>query len=88
LWLTNARLLLYLMTGCRTHKPRLLATWGMNDPFFLPAEAEVFKRGIPDAVVRFFDTGHLALETHSTDIAVAIRDFLGSLITSGDLPYE
>ena len=60
----------------RTHKPRLLAAWGKNDPFFLPAGAEAFKRDIPDAVVRFFDTGHFALETHATEIAAAIRDFL------------
>lgn len=60
----------------RTHKPRLLAVWGKNDPFFLPPGAEAFKRDIPDAVVRFFDTGHFALETHASEIAAAIRDFL------------
>ena len=49
----------------RTHKPPLLAAWGRNDPFFLPAGAEAFKRDIPGAVVRFFDTGHFALETHA-----------------------
>jgi len=61
----------------RTHKPRLLAVWGRNDPFFLPAGAEAFKRDIPNALVRFFDTGHFALETHAAEIAQAIRDFLG-----------
>jgi pimeloyl-ACP methyl ester carboxylesterase len=60
----------------RTHKPRFLAAWGKNDPFFLPAGAEAFKRDIPEAVVRFFDTGHFALETHVSEIATAIRDFL------------
>ena len=60
----------------RTHKPALLAAWGKNDPFFLPAGAEAFKRDIPDAVVCFFDAGHFALETHAADIAAAIRDFL------------
>ncbi len=60
----------------RTHKPPFLAVWGKNDPFFLPAGAEAFKRDIPGAVVRFFDTGHFALETHAADIAAAIRDFL------------
>ena len=60
----------------RTHKPPLLAVWGKNDPFFLPAGAEAFKRDIPAAVVRFFDTGHFALETHAADVAAAIRDFL------------
>jgi pimeloyl-ACP methyl ester carboxylesterase len=60
----------------RKHKPPFLAAWGKNDPFFLPAGAEAFKRDIPDADVRFFDTGHFALETHCDEIAVAIRDFL------------
>lgn len=60
----------------RTHRPPFLAVWGKNDPFFLPPGAEAFKRDIPDAVVRFFDTGHFALETHAAEIAAAIRDFL------------
>jgi len=60
----------------RAHKPLFLAVWGRNDPFFLPAGAEAFKRDIPDAVVRFFDTGHFALETHAAEIAAAIREFL------------
>jgi pimeloyl-ACP methyl ester carboxylesterase len=45
---------------------------------FLPAGAEAFKRDMPDAVVRFFDTGHFALETHAGEIAAAIHDFLTS----------
>jgi pimeloyl-ACP methyl ester carboxylesterase len=60
----------------RTHKPPLLAVWGKNDPFFLPPGAEAFKRDIPRAVVRFFDTGHFALETHAGEIAESIRNFL------------
>ena len=48
----------------RAHKPRFLAVWGRNDPFFLPPGAEAFKRDIPDAEIRFYDTGHFALETH------------------------
>jgi pimeloyl-ACP methyl ester carboxylesterase len=63
----------------RKYKPPFLAAWGKNDPFFLPPGAEAFKRDIPDADVRFFDTGHFALETHCDEIAKAIRQFLGSL---------
>ncbi|MET4291870.1 pimeloyl-ACP methyl ester carboxylesterase [Bradyrhizobium sp. LB1.3] len=61
----------------RTHKPPFLAVWGKNDPFFLAAGAEAFKRDIPGATVRFFDTGHFALETHCAEIAQAINEFLG-----------
>jgi pimeloyl-ACP methyl ester carboxylesterase len=57
-------------------KPPLLAVWGKNDPFFVPPGAEAFQRDNPRAVVRFFDTGHFALETHAGDIAESIRDFL------------
>jgi len=60
----------------RAHKPPLLAIWGKNDPFFLPPGAEAFKRDIPNATVRFLDTGHFALETHAVEIAAAIRQFL------------
>src|SRR5213594_902504 len=60
----------------RTHQPRLLAVWGRNDPFFLPGGAEAFRRDIPDAIIRFIDTGHFALETHAKEIAAVIRDFL------------
>ena len=60
----------------KTHKPPLLAVWGKNDPFFLPAGAEAFKRDIPSAVVRFLDTGHFAVETHAAEIAAEIRKFM------------
>jgi pimeloyl-ACP methyl ester carboxylesterase len=60
----------------RKYQPPLLAVWGKNDPFFLPAGAEAFKRDIPKARVHFYDTGHFALETHAAEIAAMIRDFL------------
>jgi pimeloyl-ACP methyl ester carboxylesterase len=60
----------------RTRQPPLLAIWGRNDPFFLPAGAEAFKRDIPGADVRLLDTGHFAVETHANEIATAIREFL------------
>ncbi|WP_454620918.1 alpha/beta fold hydrolase [Bradyrhizobium cenepequi] len=63
----------------RKHKPPFLAAWGKNDPFFLPPGAEAFKRDIPGAEVRFFDTGHFALETHCEEIAAVIREFLSRL---------
>jgi pimeloyl-ACP methyl ester carboxylesterase len=60
----------------RKQRPRFLAVWGENDPFFLPAGAKAFQRDIPDAEVHFFNTGHFALETHAEPIATAIRAFL------------
>jgi pimeloyl-ACP methyl ester carboxylesterase len=60
----------------REHKPPMLAVWGKNDPFFLPAGAEAFKRDNPQAEVHFYPTGHFALETHYEEIAPTIRNFL------------
>jgi len=60
----------------RSSQPPFLAVWGKNDPFFLPAGAEAFKRDIPEADIRFFDTGHFALETHAFEIGEAIKAFL------------
>ena len=63
----------------RAHKPPLLAVWGRNDPFFVPAGAEAFKRDLPDAEIRFYDAGHFALETHAREIAEAIEIFLAKV---------
>jgi pimeloyl-ACP methyl ester carboxylesterase len=60
----------------RASKPPLLAIWGKNDPFFIPAGADAFRRDLPDAQVQFLDTGHFAIETHLVEIATAIREFL------------
>jgi pimeloyl-ACP methyl ester carboxylesterase len=60
----------------RKYRPPFLAAWGKNDPFFLPPGAEAFRRDMPDAEIRFFDTGHFALETHCAEIADTIIPFL------------
>lgn len=73
---SNVALYPAFQTYFRTHKPRFLAVWGKNDPFFLPPGAEAFRRDVPDALVKFFNTGHFALETHAAEIAAEIRDFL------------
>jgi pimeloyl-ACP methyl ester carboxylesterase len=61
----------------RDRQPPLLAVWGANDPFFLPAGVEAFSRDLPKAEVRFVDAGHFALETHGREIADLMGDFLG-----------
>lgn len=63
----------------RTSQPPLLAVWGRNDPFFLPVGADAFRRDVPSAQVRFFDSGHFALETHAKEIGDVIVDFLSNL---------
>jgi pimeloyl-ACP methyl ester carboxylesterase len=65
----------------RTKTPPLLTVWGKNDPFFLPPGAEAFKRDNPTAEVHFYDTGHFALETHASEIARIIGEFLNRKLT-------
>jgi len=60
----------------RKSKPPLLAIWGRNDPFFIAAGAEAFRKDVPNATVEFLDTGHFALETHAVEIATAMKAFL------------
>jgi pimeloyl-ACP methyl ester carboxylesterase len=54
----------------------LLAVWGKNDPFFLPAGAEAFERDNPDAEIHLLDAGHFALESQGSEIAAIIHNFL------------
>ena len=60
----------------RKHQPAMLAVWGKNDPFFLPAGAEAFRRDLPGAEIRFIDGGHFVLESHLDDVTLIIRAFL------------
>jgi len=60
----------------RQHQPPLLAVWGQNDPFFLPAGAQAWTRDLPKAEIHFYDTGHFALETHASTMAPVILEFL------------
>jgi pimeloyl-ACP methyl ester carboxylesterase len=60
----------------RKEKPPVLCAWGKNDPFFIPAGAEAYKRDNPNAKVVFYDTGHFALETHAAEIGAEILSFL------------
>lgn len=60
----------------REYQPPTLVIWGRNDPFFVPAGAEAFKRDNPNAQVRLLDTGHFAIETHGAEIAAHMLDLL------------
>lgn len=63
----------------KDHQPPFLAVWGDKDPFFLPAGAEAFKKDLPGATVKFYDTGHFALETHGDEIGGEVLQFLAML---------
>ena len=59
----------------RTYKPKLLAAWGKNDPSFIPAGAEAFRKDLPDAEIHLVNSGHFALESCCDEIAGLIRKF-------------
>jgi pimeloyl-ACP methyl ester carboxylesterase len=63
----------------REYQPPLLAVWGDQDPYFSPPGAEGFKKDDPNASVKFYHTGHFALETHCDEIGRDIIEFLGKL---------
>jgi len=63
----------------KKYQPPFLAVWGNKDPFFLLAGAKAFKRDLPGATIKFFDTGHFALETHVYEIGAEILAFLRTL---------
>jgi len=60
----------------RQYQHPLLVVWGKNDPFFMAAGAEAWKRDLPKAEIHFYDTGHFALETHAKEIGANVRNFL------------
>jgi pimeloyl-ACP methyl ester carboxylesterase len=76
---TNVALYPKFQEYFRVYRPKLLAVWGDKDPFFLPAGAEAYKRDLPDAIVKLYDTGHFALETHVNEIGNDILEFLATL---------
>ncbi len=76
---TNVALYPKFQAYFREHKPKLLAVWGNKDPFFLPAGAEAYKRDNPNATIKFYNTGHFALETNAKEIGEDVLNFLGGL---------
>ena len=57
----------------RKYQPKTLIVWGRNDPFFIPAGAEAFKRDLPEAKLVWLDGGHFALEENVDLVAHEIE---------------
>jgi pimeloyl-ACP methyl ester carboxylesterase len=70
----------------RAHRPPLLVAWGRYDPSFLAAEAEAYRRDVPDAEVHLLDAGHFALDEQPDQIAALTRHFLRLL--EADVPRQ
>ena len=76
---TNVKLYPEFQAYFRKYQPKLLAVWGSKDPYFSPAGAEGFKKDDPNTTVKFYDTGHFALETHCEEIGNDILTFIPGL---------
>jgi pimeloyl-ACP methyl ester carboxylesterase len=63
----------------RNHRPRLLVMWGRYDPSFEVAEAQAYRRDVPDAEVHVLNAGHFALDERADEIAAIMREFLGRI---------
>lgn len=73
---SNVKHYVQLQAYFRRYQPPTLVMWGKNDPFFIPAGAEAFRRDNPKAEVHLLDTGHFAIETHGAEIAAGMLEFL------------
>ncbi|MGS2809543.1 alpha/beta fold hydrolase [Nocardia sp. MW-W600-9] len=62
------------------HRPPTLIAWGEHDEIFAADGARAYLRDLPDAELHLLDAGHFALETHGSEIAALIRDFLGRVL--------
>ena len=60
----------------RDTQPPLLVVWGRYDPSFQVAEAEAYRRDVPDAQVHVVDAGHFALDEAPDLVADLTRKFL------------
>lgn len=76
---TNVKLYPEFHAYFRKYQPKLLAVWGDQDPYFSPPGALGFKKDDPNATVKFYPTGHFALETHCAEIGQDILAFMDSL---------
>lgn len=63
----------------KKYQPKTLLVWGNKDPYFSPQGAEAYKKDLPEAKLIFYNTGHFALETHLTEIATEILEFMAAL---------
>lgn len=58
------------------NRPPTLVAWGANDPSFIAAGAEAFRRDLPDAEIHVLDAGHFAMDEANDEIAGLILDFM------------
>jgi pimeloyl-ACP methyl ester carboxylesterase len=63
----------------RERQPPTLIVWGANDPAFISAGAEAYRRDLPNAELHLLDAGHFAVEEQAVAIAQYITRFMTRL---------
>ncbi|MBE9583244.1 alpha/beta hydrolase [Mucilaginibacter sp. JRF] len=63
----------------KKYQPKALLVWGNKDPYFLPAGACAYQQDLHDTKLKFYDTGHFALETNAKEIGADILEFMATL---------
>ena len=58
-------------------QPPALMLWGRHDAFFDLAETLSWMQALPRMEAHIFDAGHFLLETHATEAASLMLDFIG-----------
>ncbi|MCS6288030.1 MAG: alpha/beta hydrolase [Nitrospira sp.] len=82
---TNIAMYSQFQAFFRAHRPPTLIVWGKYDPFFMVLGAEAYRRDLPSAELHVLDAGHFALETHASQIAGLIREFLKTKVFGGSV---
>jgi pimeloyl-ACP methyl ester carboxylesterase len=67
----------------RDHQPPMLVLWGRNDPSFLVAGAEAYRKDVPGAEVHILDAGHFALDEQAEEVIRLTADFMQKLPKTG-----
>jgi pimeloyl-ACP methyl ester carboxylesterase len=60
----------------REHKPPTLVVWGRNDPSFIAAGGDAFRRDLPDAEIHQLDAGHFIFDEQTDETARLINAFM------------
>ena len=63
----------------RDHQPPTLVVWGKFDPSFDVAEAEAYRRDLPNAEIHVLEAGHFALDEQPGAITRLVGAFLVSI---------
>ena len=72
---TNVTLYPKFHEWLRTSGVPVLAVWGKNDPIFIPAGAEGYKKDVKNLEVHYLDAPHFALETNEVEMAKLMSEF-------------